>query len=122
MKQCRLRIVALAIVLGAGSQVQAGVVVPNANAATAGNADNRFPFLVSGGIRYQQVFGASQFPGTMLISEMDLRNGIFVSQAFTSTISNIQISLSTIATAPDSLSATFANNTGVGTTLVYNGA
>jgi hypothetical protein len=107
-------------------QARAGlIVVPNANATAPGNIDNRFPFLVDGGMRYQQVFASSQFSafggGPQLITEMDLRNGIFLNQAFTATIPSINISLSTTALPPDGLSSTFANNTGTGTTLVYSG-
>jgi hypothetical protein len=110
-------------VLAWGTRAEAtSIVVPNANAAAPGNEDNRFPFLVTGGMRYQQVFDASQFAGPLLISQMDLRNGVFVNEAFTSTISSIQISLSTTSIAPDGLSSTFANNTGVGTTTVFDGS
>ncbi|HEV3165876.1 MAG TPA: PEP-CTERM sorting domain-containing protein [Isosphaeraceae bacterium] len=120
----------IAMLLGAISFLVASaradvVVVPNANASVAGNTDNRFPFLVTGGMRYQQVFASSQFgsfTGPELINEMDLRNGVFVSQAFTSTISNIQIALSTTSKAPDGLDPTFANNTGPDSTTVYNGS
>ena len=104
---------------------QAPVVVPNANAAVAGNSDNRFPFLVTGGMRYQQVFDASEFSslgGPQFINQLSLRNGPFVATAFTANIASIQISLSTIATAPDNLSTTFAGNIGANNTQVYNGS
>lgn len=124
MNHCKLRFVAaVSMILGTGSAINAAtIVVPNANASAPGNTDNRFPFLVTGGQRYQQVFASSQFSGPILISEMDLRNGIFVNEAFTSTISSIQISLSTIATAPDALSTTFASNIGADSIVVYNGS
>jgi hypothetical protein len=122
MKRYSVGILALAIALVAGSEVQAGVIVPNANAAAPGNTDNRFPFLVSGGMRYQQVFAASQFSGPILMTELDLRNGILVNEAFSSTISSILISLSTISTAPDSLSSTFATNIGGDNTQVFSGS
>lgn len=107
------------------ARAQISVVVPNANVSTAGNVDNRFPFLVTGGMRYQQVFNASQFGafgGPQMISQMTLRNGIFLSTAFSSTIASIQISLSTIAAGADGLSATFASNIGGNNTQVYNGS
>jgi hypothetical protein len=106
-------------------RAQVSVVVPNANASTAGNSDNRFPFLVNGGQRYQQVFNASEFGafgGPQLIDQMTLRNGILVHTPFTSTIASIQISLSTIAAGADGLSATFASNIGANNTQVYNGS
>lgn len=106
----------------AGGTLSAGMIVPNANAAAPGNTDNRFPFLVNGGMRSQQVFAADQFSGPIDIGELDLRNGVFVDTPFTSTISDIQIWLSTVSAAPDALSATFANNIGADNTLVYDGS
>jgi MYXO-CTERM domain-containing protein len=126
MKRWLSRVLIASVVgLGGVATVKAdAVVVPNANATSPGNTDNRFPFLVSGGQRYQQLYGASQFPtgGPISITEIDLRNGIFVNQAFTATIPSIQISLSTTATAPDGLSTTFASNTGANLAQVYNGS
>jgi hypothetical protein len=115
---------AICVIVGAGS-ANAAVIVPNANASVAGNSDNRFPFLVTGGMTYEQVFAASQFSslsGPTLLTEMDLRNGIFVNEAFSSTISNIQIALSTVSLAPDGLSANFASNLGANNTQVFNGS
>ncbi len=57
-----LAIIVGTLALQAAPSVSASlIVVPNANTTVAGNSDNRFPFLVSGGMRYQQVFDASQF-------------------------------------------------------------
>lgn len=111
------------IALVVTAQVASGsVIVPSANTSTAGTTDNRFPFLVAAGMRYQQVYASSQFSGPVTIDEIDFRNGIFVDEAFTSTISNIQISLSTTSTSVDGLSSTFASNTGADNTLVYSGS
>jgi hypothetical protein len=101
------------------------VVAPNANASAPGNSDNRFPFFTTGGMNYQQVFDASQFSsfgGPQMINEIDFRNGIFVNEAFTTTIADIQISLSTTSKAVDGLSSTFADNVGSDSTTVYSGA
>jgi hypothetical protein len=117
---------ATAVLLAGASRSAAGVLVaPNAYTSSPGNADNRFPFLVNGGMRYQQVFAASEFSsfgGPQQINEIDLRNGIFLNEAFTATIANIQIKLSTTARAPDALSSTFADNIGPDNTLVYSGS
>jgi hypothetical protein len=105
--------------------VAGSLVAPNANASAPGNSDNRFPFFTAGGMAYQQVFAASQFSafgGPQSINEIDFRNGIFVNEAFTTTIANIQISLSTTSKAPDGLSSTFADNVGSDSTVVYSGA
>jgi PEP-CTERM motif len=126
----RFRVAALvlmALLSGMAATAHAGaIVVPNANTAATGGTDNRFPFLVTGGMRYQEVYASSQFSafgGTpQLITEIDLRNGVLVNEAFTATIPNITISLSTTAKAPDGLSATFANNVGPDNTLVYSGS
>ena len=95
------------------------IVVPNANTAAPGDSDNRFPFLVTGGMRYQEVYASSQFSafgGTpQLITEIDLRNGVFVNEAFTATIPNITISLSTDREGARRVkAATFADNLGPG--------
>lgn len=105
-----------------GSAAMAGTIVPNANASVAGNTDNRFPFLVFGGMRSQQVFAASEFSGSLLIGQIAFRNGIFLDVPFTSTIADIQISLSTTSAGPDALSTTFASNIGADNTLVYSGS
>jgi hypothetical protein len=112
----------LTLFLIAATGAFAGTVVPNADASTPGNTDNRFPFLVSGGMRYQEVFSSSQFSGPMSIGEIDFRNGVFVDTAFSTTIADIQISLSTISVGPDGLSSTFASNVGADNTVVYNGS
>jgi hypothetical protein len=98
------------------------VVVPNANAATEGNAG------VSGGItvRIQQVYAASQFAafgGPRLITQIAFRpEGIFgLGTAFATVNSLLQINLSTTSRAPDGLSPTFANNIGADEVVVRTG-
>lgn len=116
----------LASLLLGGPSTRADVVVaPNANESVAGGGDNRFPFLVDPGMRYQQVFDASQFAslaGPQYITQFALRNGIFVSTAFSATIADIVIRLSTTDAAPDALSTTFADNLGADATVVYDGS
>ena len=115
-----------AIAAATTSRIEAGfVVAPNANASTPGDSDNRYPLFTTGGMRYQQVFAGSQFSsfaGPQEINEVDFRNGNFVHEAFTTTISDVQISLSTTSKAVDGLSATFADNVGGDSTVVYSGA
>jgi hypothetical protein len=103
----------------------ATVVVPNSLANVEGNSDNGFPFNIAAfgetSMRYQQVFAASQFSalgGPQSITAIAFRpNG--TSSAFVSTLSNVQINLSTTAAAPDGLSIAFANNVGPNNTVVY---
>jgi hypothetical protein len=72
---------------------------------------------VNGGIRYQQVYNASQFSGPILITQIAFRpDGDGSTTAFNRTLSNINIALSTTSAAEGSLSLVFANNT-----TVYSG-
>ncbi len=103
------------------------VVVPNAltDVDPPGATANRFPLLVTGGIRYQQVYAASEFAsfgGPQTITQIAFRpDAIFGSPAFTANIANIEVRLSTTSANPDGLSPTFANNLGADNTLVFSG-
>lgn len=104
----------------------ATVVVPNSLATVEGNSNNAFPFNITAfgimSMRYQQVFAASQFSsigGPVLITQILFRPDAQAS-AFSSTLPDIQINLSTTAAAPDALSASFASNVGADDTVVYN--
>src|SRR5262245_51915869 len=99
----------------------AQVVVPNNRATTDGNLNNRFPFLVNGGQRYQQVYAADQFSAPLVIGRVAFRLDGPTSTPFSRTLSNVQITLSTTAAGPDALSATFADNLGPDNTVVYSG-
>jgi len=99
------------------------VVVPNGNAMVEGNSNNGYPFdLGQTGLtsqRYQQVYAASQFGGGGLITQIIFRPDAFAGQAFTSTLPDIQIDLSTTSAADDGLSSTYANNVGADDTVVF---
>jgi hypothetical protein len=104
------------------------VVVPNADAAVEGNLNNGFPFNITAfGLpsqRYQQVFRAGDFGaivGPHLITAITFRPDASGS-AFSSTLPNVQINLSTTSAAVDALSTTFAANVGGNDTVVYSGA
>jgi hypothetical protein len=97
-------------------------VVPNALAAVEGNQASEF--LTGDGapaIHYQQVFAASQFSGPGVITELAFRPDAVRGDAFSATLPNTRISLSTTSKVPDGLSATFADNLGPDETVVYNG-
>jgi hypothetical protein len=88
--------------------------------------DEEQPFgsgtLAASGSRIQQVYGASQFPtGTLAITEMRFRPDAQQGRAFSTTISNIQIALSTATPRADGLSAIYDWNTGPDETVVYDG-
>lgn len=121
MRFSKLALAALFVFASVSGQAQV-VVAPNANSSTPGNSDNRYPLLVTGGMRYQQVYAASQFStlsGPEYITQIALRPSQSVRQAFTTTLSDIQINFSTVSLAPDALSATFANNVGSNDTVAY---
>jgi hypothetical protein len=69
------------------------------------------------------VYGASQFPtgGPLRISELRMRPSAVVGNAFTSTIPDLQIRMSTTAAQANNLSATFASNVGPNETVVFDG-
>ena len=109
--------------------VDTPVVVPNASASTEGNNDNIFPFDITplglSSERYQQVYNASSFSAITVpefITQLIFRPDSVAGGAFDSTISNIQIDLSTTAKNANSLDATFANNVGLDDTVVFNGS
>jgi len=124
---------AVLIALGAVGTAQAGTfVVPNNLATTEGNTANSFPFNISSTCfscplysqRYQQVYSASDFSslsGLQQITQILFRPDAYAGSAFSSTLSNIQINLSTTSKAPDFLSTTFANNVGSDDTVVFSG-
>src|SRR5690242_878780 len=91
---------------------QADVIVPNTLSGVEGNGNNNFPFDSTSPQRYQQVYASSQFGAGGLITQLAFRPDGLVGHAFSVTISNIQIDLSTTIAAPDGLSSIFASNVG----------
>jgi hypothetical protein len=75
--------------------------------------------------RYQQAFAASQFSAfggqPQLITQIAYRPGLR-GHAFSSTLPNIQIDLSTTSRPADALSSIFAQNVGPDDTVVFSGA
>ena len=107
----------------ASSASAISTVVPNANASVEGNLNNVAPFrLFCCGMRYQQVFAASQFSGAMSIGQIALRNDSQFGEPFTATMADIKIWLSTVSANPDALSTTFDDNIGADNTQVYDGS
>jgi hypothetical protein len=123
------------ILLGSFMQTSSGqdtptiVVVPQGAAAVEGNSSLIGPFDTNVfGVpsqRYQQVFAASALvstPQPHLITHMAFRPDATHGEAFSATIPNIRINLSTTSQVPDGLSNTFAENVGADDTVVFNGA
>ena len=100
------------------------VVVPNSARNIEGNSNNGYPFdLAETGLssqRYQQVYAASQFGAAGLITQIIFRPDATFGHAFTFTLSDIQIDLSTTQAGEDGLSATYANNVGADDTTVFD--
>ncbi|BAZ52788.1 hypothetical protein NIES4103_54530 [Nostoc sp. NIES-4103] len=115
------------IALSTGGLAQAAIIVPNGLEATEGNINNGWPFGLGFQGRYQQVYSASEFASLsvpQLISQITFRpDSDFGNQgAFSSTLSNILINLSTTTSTPDNLSSIFANNVGADNVTVYSGS
>jgi hypothetical protein len=73
--------------------------------------------------RHQQVYGSNEFPnGAILIRELRFRPDRVHGSAFSTTIANIQINLSTTQRNPSALSSTYAQNVGSNDTVVFQGA
>jgi hypothetical protein len=99
----------------------APVTIPSTVRDAEGNSDNLYPFN-GGSMRYQQVIAASEFPGgartiTRIVLRPDAADGV----AFSETLSNVQINLTTTPKAPNNLSKTFADNLGSDNTVVFQG-
>jgi hypothetical protein len=115
------------VALGIAYSAPAGIideVVPNANTAVEGNSNNIFPFFITGGMRYQQVYDSSQFGtfgGKRLITHIVFRPDSTFGDPHSTNISDLEVSLSTVTIAPDGLSTTFASNLGPDNTLVHDG-
>ncbi len=100
------------------------LVAPGAWTSTEGPTNNTFP-VGSSGVRYQQVYAASEFISAgpqILISAMRFRrDGSTGGTGFTDTIT-WSLGLSTTSAAPDGLSTTFASNIGGDAVTVFSGA
>jgi hypothetical protein len=118
----------LALLMAGHSSRGATVVAPLGKLIVEGNTHNYYPFNIgaTGGAgdsqRHQQVYGASDFAstgGVVSITQIAFRPDAFVGRAFSLTLTDIQINLSTIMLGPDGLSLVFANNLGPDDTIVF---
>jgi hypothetical protein len=114
-------IIALTAVFAWSACVSADIVVtPGSLTAANGNA------LLEGGpdLRFQQVYGASEFGGlgVIRITGLAFRPDAGGGSPFgPDTLPGLRVLLSTTAMAPDGLSSTFADNIGLDETIVFNG-
>ncbi|MHC4994751.1 MAG: hypothetical protein ACYTGQ_06805 [Planctomycetota bacterium] len=116
-------LVALAAAMPA--QASSMLVVPGGLENVEGNTGNSWPFHSNMSMRYQQVYDASEFTGlegpheiTQIMFRPDATNG----EAFSSTIDNLQITLSTTTANSSSLSSTLADNVGADAQSVFSGS
>jgi hypothetical protein len=86
---------------------------------------NSFPFGSAygngGTAEYQQVYSASEFPGTITITALEFYNTQFNSGATEMNSGNWTISLSTTSADWNTISGTFASNIGADNTTVFSG-
>ena len=118
--------IAAVATLGLSGSAFAGalLVVPNDAEDLDTPSNNRFPLLVNGGMRYQQVFDASQFDsfgGPRLITQIAFRPDKEFGGKFSVDLSDFEVRLSSTPRGPDGLDDTFANNIGGDELLVYDG-
>jgi hypothetical protein len=127
MKRIALAIAVLGLLAAMTESARASlVIVPNANISVEGDSNNGFPFNLSlfgdTNMRYQQVYDSSQFStlgGPVLIHQILFRPDATTGAAFSSTLPDIQIDMSTTSATPATLSTTFANNVGADDRVVY---
>lgn len=100
-------------------ETHADVIVPGNLAGIEGMANNNFPFGVPD-TRSQQVYSSTEFPSSLLITELRFRPDGEFGFAFTSSLS-ARIELSTTRMPVDDLSIMFANNVGADNTVVFDG-
>ncbi len=100
------------------------IVAPNAQAGTAGEVGNFFPFFRNSSLRYQQVFEASEFSaltGPATLTGIAFRCDDIKCGAFSEDVS-ATISFSTTSASADGLSSSFADNVGGDETVVKTGS
>ncbi|HAX77381.1 MAG TPA: hypothetical protein DCY88_16490 [Cyanobacteria bacterium UBA11372] len=117
------------LTFGTMGAVHGAAIVPGNLENIEGNVNHALPFNISNfglsSSRYQQVFAASEFSSlseSFLITQILFRPDARMGSAFSSTLPNVQINLSTTTKAPDGLSTIFAQNIGSDERVVFSGA
>ena len=78
--------------------------------------------VLSASLRIQEVYGAVNFPtGALVMTELRYRPDYAYGFAFTTSVANLEIRLSTCTNAPDHLSTKFSQNVGGDETVVFSG-
>jgi PEP-CTERM motif len=115
--------------LGGGARADILVVSPSTQTNLEGDTNNGFPFNLSNvfltAIRWQQVYASSEFTSVgsgMKIAGITFRPDANTGAAFSSTLPNVQIDLSTTSAAPGALNTNFNSNVGADDQIVTSGA
>ena len=99
------------------------IVVPNNRASIDGNSGDGLPFANRAPVRWQQVYDASQYSAINQhggwIQTIFFRIDGECRNSFGTTVSNLQINLSTTSKMPDGLSSIFAENVGTDDRIVF---
>ena len=122
MTICRVLFAACFLLSLPSSSRAEPIVVPGILADIEGNLDNLFPFDSSTPISYQQVYPATEFGRQpVMITGMAFRPDSAFGQAFSHTLFDIHIFLSTTAASVDGLSRMLPSNAGPDNSLVRSG-
>lgn len=107
------------------AQTVGSAVLPREAYAQDGNASSSSPLNITPALqnqRLQQVYGAVDLPRVpILIQEIAFRPDASTGLAFSSTLGNVQINLSTTAKSVNELSLEFGRNVGLNDTVVHSG-
>lgn len=123
-----LRLLPVLILTGTSAAYGDSIVIPAAREASEGGTYTPFPFSpASYGIqtqRHQQIYAASAFganPGPQLITEIRFRPDSGAGKAFTATLPDVRIDLSTTPIDIGQLSRGFDENLGAECVTVFEG-
>jgi len=109
----------LSLVLCAVPAVAGTLVIGSPADSGVGNC---FPFGCAYSGTYQQVYSATEFPGTITVTSLDFYNTEDNTGATAMNTGNFQISLSQTSANWNTLSATYASNVGADNTTVFDGS
>ena len=108
------------ILIGAAS-ANSQIVVPNFLEDLEGNFNNNIPWNDEAPVRYQQVFAGSEVGALTALYQIRFRQDEVWGEAFSGTIPDATIVLTSIAAGPGELSMVFSENLGVDAMVVYSG-
>jgi hypothetical protein len=110
-------LICLALLSLAALPAAADIIIGNPPDPGAGNS---FPFGSAYNAEYQQVYGASDFSGPILINDLEFFNTQFNSGSTSLPTGNWKIQLSTTQVGVNNITGNFANNEGNDITTVYD--